>query len=176
MAKQLAFMTFGRLLEPFGHTTVQGFVDRVPTVYAAADSLPGFVARSERSLDDYSHSWGPIVAPQCWGGEVDSHVASTLSVWESLESVAAFAYHGAHGEAMKLRKEWFQQPGLPEQVAWWIEEGEAPTWQEAAIRMDRLHDHGPTPEAFNLKQAFDSEGKPYRLDNTAVRDIAQNHK
>lgn len=173
MAKQLAFMTYGRLLEPFGHVAVQGFVDRVPSVYAAADQMPGFVARSERSLETYEHSWGPIEAPDCWCGIVDDRIASTLSIWEDIESVAAYAYHGAHGEAMKFRKDWFEHNGLPEQVAWWLEDGEIPTWKNAAERMDLLHANGPTAQAFNLKQPFDSDGKPYKIDTIKVREKAE---
>ena len=43
MPHRLAFFTFGPLLEPVGHPCVQGFVDRVPTVYTAADHSEGFI-------------------------------------------------------------------------------------------------------------------------------------
>ena len=43
-------MTVGILREPVGHAQVQGFVDRVPAVYEAADSSDGFHARSIRDV------------------------------------------------------------------------------------------------------------------------------
>lgn len=172
MAKKLAFMTYGHLLADRGDPQVQGFVERVPGVYAAAEGSSGFRARSERSDTDPSHSWGPIVAPKCWGGQASSITASTLSLWDDIESVAAFAYHGAHGEAMKLRNEWFVHKGLPEHVGWWVDEGEPIDWQSAADKMDLLHELGSTPEAFSLRKPFDSAGEPYRLDPALVRSKA----
>ncbi len=170
MAKKLAFMTYGKLVEEFGHPTVQGFVDRVPGVYDAADATPGFVDRSKRSLEDYGHSWGKIVTPRCWGGETNLRSASTLSLWDDVESVAAFAYHGKHGEAMKLRNEWFEHPGLPEHVAWWVGDVEEVDWQAAADRMDHLHEHGSTAHAFTIRSPFDANGNPYKLDTSIVRE------
>src|ERR1700734_1797296 len=101
---KLAFMTYGWLIAPFGDPSVQGFTDRVPTVYQSADNTPGFVGRSIRDMESYSHSWGEVVTPKCWGGEHSPKAAATLSIWDVLESVSAFAFHGSHGEAMKLRK------------------------------------------------------------------------
>lgn len=170
MAKKLAFMTFGHLVEEFGHPAVQSFVDRVPGVYDAAEQTPGFVDRSKRNMEDYSHSWGEIVTPKCWGGETSLRTAATLSLWDDIESVAAFAYHGPHGDAMKRRNEWFIHNGLPEHVAWWIDEEEEIHWQMAADRMDHLHDHGSTSKAFNLRKPFDADGEPYKLDAPLVRE------
>lgn len=171
MAMRLAFFTFGHLKAPFGHPDVQGFIDRVPGVYGAADDM-GLIDRSRRSLEDYSHSWGKIVTPKCWGEPDLPRTAATLSLWEDIESVAAFAYHGLHGEAMTKRTEWFVHRGLPEQTGWWIEEGDIPDWQTAADRMDHLHDHGSSPHAFNLKKPFDAEGNAYRLDTERIRQKA----
>ena len=164
-------MTYGQLVQPFGHPEVQGFVDRVPAVYGAADGMSGFISRSERSIEDYSHSWGEIVGPKCWG-PADSSTAATLSLWSDIESVAAFAYHGHHGEAMKKRNEWFIHNGLPEHVGWWVLEGEHVDWQMAADRRDHLYDHGSTPHAFSLRAPFDPAGNPYKLDTAKVREKA----
>jgi len=164
-------MTYGELVADFGRPEVQDFVDRVPLVYAAADKTPGFVQRSRRDLGDYSHSWGKIVAPKCWG-EASLSTAATLSVWESVEAVTAFAYHGAHGDAMRHRNEWFIHNGLPEHVAWWLGEEESPTFEQAAERMDALYERGPTPWAFSLRKPFDARGAEYRIDAAQVKQIA----
>lgn len=165
-------MTYGRLRKEFGHPTVQGFVDRIPRVYDSADSTPGFVDRSKRSLEDYSHSWGEIVTPKCWGGTTSLKSAATLSLWDDLESVVAFAYHGAHGEALKLRNAWFEHPKLPEHVAWWTEDGGSIDWQIATDMMDHLHAHGSTPHAFSIRAPFDPNGQPYKIDGGKVREKA----
>lgn len=170
MAKKLAFMTLGILHEPVGHPKVQGFVDRVPAVYDAADSSDGFIGRSERNVETWRHSWGPVLSPKCVNWSDDSpQMVSTLSFWKDLESVAAFAYQGAHGEAMKHRKDWFQEMKFPTYLAWWMNADDSLNWAQACERMDHLHENGPTPFAFNFSSAFDEEGNSYSLDSATVR-------
>lgn len=168
MAKRLAFMTYGRLVETFGHPDVQGFWDRVPHVFGAADNSPGFLCRADRERGTQNSSWGEVVTPKCWGGENTPTTVATLSVWEDIESVAAFAYHGHHGEAMTKRKEWFVHEGLPEHVAWWTD-ADTVRWSEAADRMDQLFEQGSSAQAFSIRDPFDEHGCPYKLDATAVR-------
>ena len=52
MLPKLAFMTVGILRESVGHEQVQGFVDRIPNVYQAADTSDGFHARSIRRSEE----------------------------------------------------------------------------------------------------------------------------
>ena len=176
MSKKLAFMTVGLLHEPVGHPRVQGFVDRIPAVYDAVDESDGFSARSERVIESWTQSWGEVTAPRCYGADQRmDRIASTLSLWDDLESVAAFAYHGAHGEAMAKRKEWFQSHELPTYVAWWVEAGDSINWSEASERLDHLHEIGASVHAFNFINPFDSDGRPCRLNAKAVRGkIAMN--
>ena len=54
----------------------------------------------------------------------------TLSLWQDLESVAAFAYHGPHGEALAKRREWFEKYNLPVYVAWWVRADHRIDWKE----------------------------------------------
>lgn len=164
-------MTVGRLHEPFHHPRSQGFLDRVPGVYDAADASEGFIARSDRDLETLYHTWGAVRHPRCYGGESDSHrLPSTLSLWEDLESVAAYAYSGPHGEALSHRREWFSETDLPEYVAFWVDPAaDRVDWQEAADRLDYLHEHGPTAHAFNFKQPFDPDGNPVTLDRAKIK-------
>jgi hypothetical protein len=75
--------------------------------------------------------------------------------------VAEFAYgDGAHREALSKGSEWFQRREWPPSVAWWVPAGHGPSWEDAAERIDHLHEHGPTPRAFNLRKAFDADGNP----------------
>lgn len=170
MAKKLAFMTLGTLKEPMGQPAVQGFLDRVPGAYGAAEASHGFISRSERDMATLDHSWGNLIVPAAYSEFDDINLLpSTLSLWEDLESVAAYAYNGAHGEALANRKEWFVQDGKPKYVAWWVEETDRLSREEAAERFDHLAENGPTPYAFNFAKPFDAEGNPYKIDRDRIK-------
>jgi hypothetical protein len=101
--------------------------------------------------------WGAFVAPRFYdapGGADDDTLATTLSVWKSLKDLRNFAYNGSHGEALRRREEWFPRPDVPQQVLWWIAEDHQPTWAEAAAKLERLHDDGPSVEAFSMAMHF----------------------
>ncbi len=175
MSHSLAFYTVGVLHEPYGHARIQGFVDRVPGVYAAADSSAGFHSRSIRDFQTWKHSWGELIVPECYPKGYDlEQYAMTLSLWHDLESVAAFAYKGAHGEALGYRKDWFQVLGLPGYVAWWVPVDHKVSWKEAAERLDHLHAHGSSAFAFNFREPFDAGGNSIRLDYISMQ--AQSRK
>ena len=172
MPHKLAFMTLGILREPFGHAGVQGFVDRVPGVYGAADASDGFHARSIRDLNTYLHSWGDTSLPG-WHPEAESavhnQVAVTLSLWGDLESVAAFSYHGPHAEALTKRGEWFDRGTVPLYVAWWVDADHAITFTEGYERIESLYRNGSTAFGFNFAKPFDAEGRACVLDREAVK-------
>jgi hypothetical protein len=174
---KLAFLTVGVLHEPVGTPRVQGFVDRVPSVYVAADQSDGFHARSIRDVNTWKHSWGEVVPPNCYRQFDDElRFAMTLSLWTDLESVAAFAYHGPHAEALSKRREWFAANDLPVYVAWWVSADHAVGWLEAAERLDHLHANGPTAFAFNFSHAYDSKGKSFHLDPAEIKRKAAANK
>jgi hypothetical protein len=164
MRARVAFITVGVLKKPVGDEIVQGFVDRIPTVYAESEGSAGFFARSVRDLQTWEHSWGPVIAPRCVPeGLPLSQLALTLSLWQDLESVAAFAYGGLHGAALSMRWEWFERGPWPSHAAWWVPADHQPDWAEGAERLDHLHTNGPQPRAFNFRKPFDAEGNATRL-------------
>ena len=89
---RIAFYTFGILREPYGHPQVQGFFDRIDSVFEQAKNSEGFIA-----LDD--GSWGDYVWPRFYIKEKHAGAPATLSLWRDIESVCAFAYKNLHGEA-----------------------------------------------------------------------------
>jgi hypothetical protein len=171
MAK-LAFMTIGLLHAPTGDPQVQGFVDRIDENFSQAAESEGFLGRSVWQDDTEQHSWGPQTVPEFF--QKDEWIGrrpATLSLWQDLESVFAFAYHGVHGEALSKRKEWFVKPEWPTYVAWWVSDDHTPSWEEAVEHYEHLQVEGPTPQAFDFKQSFDSHGRPLKIDRDRVRQL-----
>ena len=170
-ATQIGFYDAGILRKPFGHADVQGFVDRIPGVYAQMDASQGFQARSIRDLGTYLHSWGGTTLPEWYpkGDAVPEQVAVTLSLWADLESVAAFAYHGAHAEALAKRHEWADRGVVPVYVAWWVDEEQSITFPEGYERIEALYRNGSTAFAFNFAKPFDAVGNACVLDREALK-------
>lgn len=167
----VAFLTIGLLQEPIGHPRIEGFIDRTPAVLAGAEHSAGYIMRMP---DPQPNEWIPPVIFQTQ--YASQRLSITLSLWHDLESIAAFAYHGLHAEALSKRREWFSAPLGPAYVAWWVADDHIPTWHEAAARYDRLQQAGATPEAFDFKKAFTSDGQPVKLDPEIVkRKVNQNH-
>jgi hypothetical protein len=89
-----------------------------------------------------------------------------------LESVAAFAYHGPHGEALAKRREWFEKYSLPVYVAWWVPADHRIDWKEGNARLEHLHVNGSTAVSFDFAHPFDPNGNACRLDREAVKGKA----
>lgn len=171
MAKpRLAFMTFSVLRAPYGDAIVQEFDDRTPDTFLEAERSEGFIERA-KPIDDipwmtnYQKDWGrwgPFAVPRFYlGGTSDgsSYQAMTLSIWQDLRAVWQFAYRGTHHRvALKRSGLWFGQQNWPTYCAWWINSDHQPTWPEGCTKLEVLHDHGPLPQAFTLKTAFDHLG------------------
>lgn len=101
--------------------------------------------------------------------QIHAGAAETLTLWENLESVHAFAYYGVHGEAFKNRGEWFLKPEWPSYAVWWLEDDHLPTLEEAYERHKHLDKKGPSPYAFNLKKPFDDKNHPTSIDRHAIQ-------
>lgn len=104
---RVAFVTFGILRAPWGHPTVQGFLDRGGHVAATADAQDGLI---EGHYDADDTSIGAYVTARFVTPDVAGCEAQTVSLWTDLESVFAFAYADPHAEALRHRREWFLLP------------------------------------------------------------------
>ena len=71
------------------------------------------------------------------------------------------------------RPPWFQTPEWPTYVAWWVDDQHIPTREEAAAKLEQLHDQGATSEAFDFKSPFDANGNPWRMDRDKIRARAE---
>jgi len=83
---RVAFATGGILHQAPGHAQVQGFIDRLKSVFEAAETTEGLIDRSRRDKE-----WGDRVKPHFFDEDKHAYVAPTLSLWVDLESVYAFA-------------------------------------------------------------------------------------
>ena len=183
MAK-LAFYTFAVLEEAFRHQHSRGFVDRITGVFESAEQASRFVGRADSARHEGQDAqWGdPLATPRLNARQRDArrdnspevspddHEAATLSLWDDLESVYAFAYYGRHAEALKKREDWFVKPEWSSFVAWWVENGQIPTWEDACSRLELLNEEGSTPHAFDFKTPLDSAGTPWRMDRSKIQE------
>jgi Domain of unknown function (DUF3291) len=80
----------------------------------------------------------------------DSFIVN-VTVWESIEALAEFAYHSPHREVMRRRRKWFEKMAEAYLALWWVPVGHVPTVDEAEERLLHLRRHGPTPYAFTFR-------------------------
>jgi hypothetical protein len=170
---RVALLTTGVMVGRETDPRMQGFFDRIDAAFAAAAASPGFCAAAGYDEDN---PWHINARPALFAEEeYAGRVTDTLSVWESLEQVFAFAYSGIHAEAMSKRKEWLIDGDWPSYVAWWVDDDHMPTWEEGYARHALLQRNGATPAAFTFKQPFDAGGRPYRFDRQAALRTSGQH-
>jgi len=145
-AFQLAQCNIARVLAPLDSPQLAGFVAGLEPINRLADSTPGFVWRLE--TED-----GDATAIRAFD---DDMLLINMSVWESIDALAAFVYRSAHRDVMRHRGQWFEK--FPDQylVLWWIPTGTLPTLADAKDRLDMLRRDGPSPEAFTFRSPFPS--------------------
>lgn len=144
MRYHLAQLNIAKFLKPPADPANADFMNNLDRVNAIAEASPGFVWR----LKDESNN-ATAIRPFD-----DPDMAVNLTVWESVEALAAFAYRNMdHRSIMRRRREWFAETRTY-LVLWWIPAGAIPTLEEAKQKLAALERLGPTPEAFTFKQPF----------------------
>ena len=66
-----------------------------------------------------------------------------MSVWESIDALAAFVYRSGHVDVMRRRREWFESM-KPYMVLWWIPAGELRR-SRGQDRLEHLRVNGRRP-------------------------------
>lgn len=128
---------------PIDSDLLSEFVALLDPINALADGTPGFVWRLQTEA-------GSALAVRAFDND---RIIVNLSVWESIDQLAAFVYRSEHREVMRRRREWFDRLGM-HTALWWVPVGEVPTVREAELRLAYLREHGPTPYAFTFKTRF----------------------
>jgi Domain of unknown function (DUF3291) len=146
----LAQVNIGRLVAPLDSPRLADFVAGLDPVNAVADGAPGFVWRLQ--TED-----GNATALRAFEADAegsDGGILINMSVWESVEALAAFVYGDAHLAVLRRRREWFERLKDDYAALWWVPRGHIPTITEAEDRVKSLREHGPTPQAFTLRVHF----------------------
>jgi heme-degrading monooxygenase HmoA len=160
----LAEVNIGRLLAPIDSPLIADFVAALDSVNATADAAPGFVWRLQTE-DGNATAVGGFERDAAGAG---GGVVINLSVWESVEALAAYAFGDEHLAVLRRRREWFEKMREAYLVLWWVPRGHIPSVAESEERLHHLRAHGPTPYAFTLKQHFpppgdaDADAEPIR--------------
>jgi hypothetical protein len=153
MSHLLAQVNIGRLRAPLDSPDLADFAAALDPVNAAADAAPGFVWRLQTEDGNAT-----AVHAFEWDAAGSAGVIVNMSVWESVEDLAAFVYSDMHRNVLRRRREWFERMAEAYTALWWIQRGMVPTTLEAEDRVRHLRLHGPTPQAFTLRVHFPPPG------------------
>ena len=144
----LAQLNVARLKAPFESPEIAEFRQNLDRINAMAEASPGFVWRATGEGFDSDKP----------GGDIDPMILPNMSVWESIEALAAFVYRSGHAEIYRRRAAFFETPQGSPFVLWWIPAGAQPQRLDAFARLDHLRAHGPSPRAFDFRTRFPAPG------------------
>jgi heme-degrading monooxygenase HmoA len=153
MDSVLAEVNIARLLAPLDSPQLADFVNALESVNAAADAAPGFIWRLQTEDGDAT-----TIRAFEWDTAGSTGVIVNMSVWESVETLAAYVYSDTHRAVLRRRREWFEKMAVAHLAMWWIPRGHVPTTAEAEARVLHLRVHGPTEYAFTLRNPFPAPG------------------
>jgi len=140
----LAQLNIARFKLPLDDPAMAGFVAALDPLNAIADAAPGFVWRlqTEEGNATSIHAFE------------DDLMLINMSVWESVDALAAYVYGPDHVAVMRRRREWAHHMKEAYLVLWWVPAGWIPTIDEAKERLEHLRELGATPQAFTFKKRF----------------------
>ncbi len=149
----LAQVNIARMREPLDSPLLADFVTALDPVNAAADAAPGFIWRLQGEGGNATS-----VQAFAWDRAGSAGMLVNMSVWESVETLAAYVYSDAHRQVLRRRREWFSRMTEAYAAMWWIPRGHTPTTGEAEDRVQHLRESGPGPYVFTLREHFPPPG------------------
>jgi hypothetical protein len=144
---QLAQLNLAKPRYPLDDPRMAEVMDNLNRINELGKAAPGFVW----ILEDDSGNATAIHAFE------DPSILINLTVWESIETLRAFAYQTEHVDYVRRRHEWFE-PMKPYMVLWWVPAGSLPSISDSKDRIAHFATHGPTPYAFTFSRLFQPEG------------------
>jgi hypothetical protein len=140
----LAQLNVGKIVAPLDSPRMASFVAQLESVNSQAESAPGFVWR----LKDEGAGATSIRMFE------DDSLLVNMSVWTTAESLHNFVFRNHdHADALRMRREWFENVSEMMVVCWNVVEGHIPTVDEARERLLKLREVGSTEYAFTLRDA-----------------------
>ena len=139
----IAELNVAKLKAPLDSPELKDFVENLDRINELAEQSPGFVWRLKGDGNDAT-SLRPL----------GDNVLVNMSVWRDANALRDYVYKTGHVEIMRRRREWFERPTGSPFALWWVPEGHEPTVAEAVARLQHLHAHGPSAEAFTFGEAF----------------------
>ena len=100
----LAQVNIGRMREPLDSPLLADFAAALEPVNAAADAAPGFIWRLQTEDGNAT-----AVHAFEWDQAGSADVLVNMSVWESVEALAAYVYSDAHRQVLRRRRQWFER-------------------------------------------------------------------
>ncbi|MFN3822964.1 MAG: DUF3291 domain-containing protein [Pseudorhodobacter sp.] len=150
MTLHLAEFNFGTLRHDWDDPRIKGFVDGLDLVNGLAARSPGFVWRlSDEDMDQAQTDGGGVFGD-------NPRIASTLSVWENVESLEHFVWNTVHRQFYARKAEWYDAIGNGNLVLWWVPAGHRPDLAEGMARWQHREANGDSDHAFGwsyLKEA-----------------------
>ena len=140
---ELAQLNIAHLKAPIDSPILADFVANLDRINLLADASDGFRWRLETD-EGNATSLRPF----------SDDVIVNMSVWRDLDALRNYVHHSAHTEIMKRRREWFAHAPQAYAVLWWVPSGHRPSLSEAANRLERLRQHGPSSTAFTFGRSF----------------------
>ncbi len=150
MGYVIAQVNLGRLVAPLESPQLADFATRLDSVNAAADGAPGFIWRLQTEEGNAT----ALRAFEADAEGADGGILLNMSVWETVEELAAYVYGDSHLPVLRRRREWFERMKEAYAAVWWIPRSQVPTISDAEDRVEHLRAHGPTPYAFTLREHF----------------------
>ena len=114
--------------------SLSDFFAAVDRVNAVAERSDGFVWR--------------YISPPEGDGLDDPRLLVNMSVWEAAEQFEHFVWNTIHKKVYARKDEWFEKMQKPHFAMWWVAPGDIPSLQDGFDRLDHLHVHGSSEEAF----------------------------
>jgi hypothetical protein len=153
LSYHIAQLNIAKLNKPLDHKDNWRFNAYLDPINEFGEKTTGFIWR----LKDEE---GNATSIQAFN---DPNMIVNLTVWENLEALYKFTYTGEHSFVFKDRSEWFSKMEAHSLVIWWIKSGHIPEIDEAKSKLAHINKNGPSPIAFNFRQAYDPNGIPYTL-------------
>lgn len=144
---------------PLDDPRMAGFTDNVVRMNALAERHPGFIWRVGSDKAKELIDGGPRMT---W----------TLSLWQSPEALADFAFRTAHRRFFRARADWFEKLAEAPIVFWETDAAARPELAEARARKARFDREGPGDWGFGWERFADLAALRAAADGTGSTALA----